>query len=107
MNPYALTLIIVLAVVAVAALIMFFFPRIQGTLHQKNEKSPEEIAKDEVDSIVFTPNKESIIKENEVERENALHYIEKKEKQLGIIFSEDDIEALIIQMRQDRIDDAK
>ena len=52
MNPYTLTLIIVLSIVVIVTLLIVLFPKLQSSFHQKIDKSKEEIAKDEVESII-------------------------------------------------------
>lgn len=107
MNPYSLTLIIVLSLVVVVTLIIFLFPKLQSSFHQKVDKSKEEIAKDEVESIIFDPEKNQRKTNVNFQKDEYLRIIEKKEKELGIIFSEDDIEALCVQLRQDQMDEGK
>lgn len=104
MNPYSLTLIIVGVIIIVAILIIVLFPKLHNSMHEKVDKTTEEIAKDEVKSIVINPEQEKSKLQEEIQKQKDITYIEKMEKELGFIFLEDDIEALLVQMEQDRKD---
>lgn len=107
MNPYILVLLITLAIVLVVILIIVLFPKFHTAFHEQNEKTNEEIAKDEVTSMIYEPQKhESQFKKN-LAKDNFIKFLEKREKELNIIFTEEDIESLFIQMKQDKIDDLK
>ena len=82
MNPYTLTLIIVLSIVVIVTLLIVLFPKLQSSFHQKIDKSKEEIAKDEVESIIYNPSKEKQSQNEAFQREEDLKLIEKKEKEL-------------------------
>lgn len=97
-------LIIVGILIIVVILIIVLFPKLHISLHEKVDKTSEEIAKDEVKSMVVDPIKEKSVLQEELRKQKDLAFIEKREKELGFIFLEEDIEALLIQMEQDRKD---
>lgn len=107
MNTYAMIILIVLAIVAVALLIIFLFPKFHNIFKEKETKTAEEIATDEVTSIVYDPKKHISALDDDIQKDKDINFIEIKEKELNIIFTEDDIEALLVQIKQDRLDDIK
>ncbi len=107
MNPYLLVLLITLGIVLIAVLIIVLFPKFHTAFHEQNEKTNEEIAKDEVNSIIYEPEKHDSEFKKEIAKDNFAKFLTKKEKELNIIFTEDDIDSLFIQMKQDKIDDLK
>ncbi|MFA6861229.1 MAG: hypothetical protein WCR56_02465 [Bacilli bacterium] len=101
-----IVLLAILGVVIVALTLMFTVPALRPKFGKK--KSTEEIASEEVKEITINPNKEKSNPYYEnLNNEKARKYITSKEKDLGFVFTDDDIDSLIPQVRQDWEDEGK
>ena len=98
-----LVLIIVVSLLAVFFAILLIFPNYRKILFPNKNQSSEESAMDAVKEIIQEETKDSQL-ENEIKHEKYSNYLLKQEKELKIVFSEDDIEPLILQLIQDEKD---
>ena len=89
---WGIALIVIAALVIVVALCLHFLPSFKQKREMKDEAT---YAKENVDSYVVSP-KVKLPKDDDIKA-----YLEKKEKELNIIFTDIDIESLIVQVKQD------
>jgi hypothetical protein len=102
LPPWSLVLIVIAGLVVIVIIILMIVPSLRP---KKGNKTEEQIAEEEVRQIVFTPkeNVSDLAKETRIEKD--LKEMEKRESELGFVFTDDDIPGLLMQMEQDRIDD--
>lgn len=99
MPVFAVVLIVIFSILILAVLLIWLVP----ALRPKNvEQTEEEIADDEVKSIIVTEEETSL--QEEARKDRYKNIIMKKESQLGFYFTEEDVEALLVQMKQDEKD---
>ncbi|MFA6830087.1 MAG: hypothetical protein WCR67_05240 [Bacilli bacterium] len=98
---YGYILIIVAVLILAVVLILFLIPSFRP---KNNTESPEEIAKKEADSWIVNISEKEMLEIKIRDIESDRRFIEKKEKDLGFIFTDIDVEALLVQVEQDRID---
>ncbi len=103
MPSLGIALICIFGIVAVVLLLLFLIPSLKP---KDKDKSEEEIAKDEVKKIVISP-KEKTPFQKEILDDKARKEISKRESELNFIFTDDDIEALVVQVEQDWKDEQK
>lgn len=99
---FVIILLVVLGILLLSIVIFFFTPFFHKSnpFHDK-KKSEEEIAKEAVDSLVVSPKE---VSEGTYHNEKHQKEIAKGEKEYGFIFSDFDIEAMLIQLQQDEVD---
>lgn len=103
LPAYAIILIVAFAIVVVVALLIFLFPVFRPV---GKKQTPEEVAQDEVNSMIVKEDNSNSSLAQALQNDRDLKLINRKEKELDIIFTDEDIEALLVQVKQDRLDDA-
>jgi uncharacterized membrane protein len=106
MPTYGIILIVIAALVAVIILILVFVPHFRTKFSGK-KSSDEDIAEEEVKEIVVTEKPDETKAAREDRLEKNLRLIERREKELGFIFSEDDLVGMLLEIEQDAKDDGK
>lgn len=99
MPVFAVVLIVIFSILILAILLLWLIP----SLRPKHiDETEEEIADNEVKSIIVSEEENPLQKEAREDRYKAI--IARKEKELGFYFTDDDIDALLVQMKQDEKD---
>ena len=95
--------IVIGTILVVLVLLITTVPHIRNFLIPSKKESSLESATDAVNEIIVTEHKESKLEE-EIKKEKYQNYLIKKEKELGVVLSSDDIDPLVIQLIQDEED---
>lgn len=103
-TPVLIALIIGGIVVAIVVLILVI-PQIRNYLFSSKKENSKESAQLAVNEIITKPKENKL--DEEIKKEKYQNYLIKREKELDIILSSDDIEPLIIQLIQDEDDNKK
>lgn len=99
MPVFAVVLIVIFSILILAILLLWLIP----SLRPKHiDETEEEIADNEVKSIIVSEEENPLQKEAREDRYKTI--IARKEKELGFYFTDDDIDALLVQMKQDEKD---
>lgn len=107
MNAMSILLLIAVGIVVVFSIVVGASPKIRGFLFPSTKKeSVKKQAQEAVNEIISKDLKESKIDE-EIKIDKIQKYLLQKEKELGFILSEDDINPLIIQLLQDEKDNKR
>lgn len=107
MNVPLMLLLIILGLVVVFAILLGFIPKLRSFLFPSSKsESTKQKAQEAVEEIIRKDPRDSLIDEK-IKEERFQTYLLQKEKELGFVLSDDDIEPLIIQLKQDEIDSGK
>ncbi len=98
MPTWSIILIILVVLVGVILALIYFIPSLKP---KREKKDPKDFAQENVDTFVVKP--KLILPDDD----KLLSYLTSKEKELNIIFTDIDIECLLIQLRQDFKDNHK
>jgi LAS superfamily LD-carboxypeptidase LdcB len=100
---YAYILIALGVVVVIVVLILVLFPNLRPQVKKETHK---EIVSKEVSSLVVDPEaqrKKDITLSQDIRKDKKV--IAEKEQELNLVFTPEDVDALLVQMEQDRRDD--
>ncbi len=98
MPTWSIILIVLVVLVGLIIALIYFIPSLRP---KKENKEPKDFAQENVDTFVVKPS-HVIPSDDELQV-----YLTKKEKELNIIFTDVDIDSLLIQLKQDIKDSYK